>query len=164
MWLMATYEELGDHRRAEALAINAAGTDPDLLAVLADTRHERGDRAGAERPYRHAAENGDEHGLHALGQIYEQDGERELALEWYDQAADAGNPNAEIGRVRMLEATGQTKEAWRRALEAANAQNDYALRALQKCRPEDHVLQHVVFFGLEPDGSPSQPWDIAALV
>lgn len=77
---------------------------PSAMVNLGLLYHDEGDSVGAIALYRRAAEAGDAYAMYNLGGMYE-DGEgveqsRELATEWYRQAATLGDEDA---RARLTE-------------------------------------------------------------
>ncbi|MEV5508739.1 helix-turn-helix domain-containing/SEL1-like repeat protein [Streptomyces orinoci] len=123
-------EAYGNAPEAERLYRRAADAgDMSALTGLAVMYERAGDPQGAERFAQRAAAAGNTFGLILVGQLREQAEDLEGAERMYRRAADAGNPGGLMGMGQLREQAGDTEGA-----------------------------EQLRRFGLEVDGSPSQPW------
>ncbi|WP_086682100.1 helix-turn-helix domain-containing/SEL1-like repeat protein [Streptomyces pseudogriseolus] len=147
--LAAMRERAGDLDGAEALARQAADHGhPGTLITLAAMREKAGDQDEAEAFYQQAADHGHPGALMRLAAMREKAGDRDEAEAFYQQAADHGNPGALMRLAEMREKAGDRDGAEALARQAAD---------------RGHRLMVVVFrrrwpYGLDPDGTPSLPW------
>ncbi|MCD9879191.1 tetratricopeptide repeat protein [Streptomyces guryensis] len=146
-------EVLGEQAQAEELYRRAVelGDGSSLLSLLA-IRERSGDHADAEAMARQAAEAGDPGNLLYLAELRGTVGDTIAAeaLAW--EAAGYGYPLALAHLARMAEQAGDTAKAESLALLATNAGDVNAIHFLSENRAR--LWPH----GLEPDGTPSNPW------
>ncbi|MGW0703035.1 hypothetical protein ACWD0A_27715 [Streptomyces sp. NPDC002867] len=148
-------EEAGDREGAETLARQAAHHgNTSALVGLCQMREKAGDREGAETLARQAAHHGNTRALDLLARMREEAGDREGAETLARQAAGHGNTAALYDLAWMREEAGDREGAETLARQAADhgnaeAQVDYDLwEALERLWP----------YGLDPDGTPTPPW------
>ncbi|MEV7190417.1 helix-turn-helix domain-containing protein [Streptomyces sp. NPDC093510] len=178
-------EAAGDLQDAEALYRQAADQgDTNALVLLAAMREKAGDREGMERLLWQAANDGDTDALLRLVLMRRAGGDREGAEALARQAADLGDTRALTVLAEMQEATGDREGAEALARQAAAQGGTNALVRLAEMREEaadrqrlirqtaDHggihashhsieiqeALQRMWPYGLEPDGTPTPPW------
>ncbi|WP_042492509.1 helix-turn-helix domain-containing protein [Streptomyces avermitilis] len=181
-------EEAGDREGAEALARQAADRgNTDVLCRLAQVREGAGDREGAEALFRQAADRGNTDVLCRLAQVREGAGDREGAEALFRQAADRGNTDVLYRLAEMREEAGDREGAEALARQAADRGNTDVLCRLAQVREEagdregaealfrqaaDRGSTHVLYrlaemrevlrrqwpYGLDPDGTPTPPW------
>ncbi|WP_184920817.1 SEL1-like repeat protein [Saccharothrix ecbatanensis] len=97
---------------ADMLWRRAADRDRTTALILAaDARERAGDRAGAERHFRHAAAAGDAYALTRLARIREQAGDHAGAEVLLRRAVDAGHPPARVELAQMRVQAGDRAEA-----------------------------------------------------
>ncbi|MGY4907727.1 transcriptional regulator [Streptomyces sp. 900116325] len=103
----------GDREGAERLYRRLAETgDEQALAHLVDAHMEAGDHAGAETLLREAAAGGSTAALIRLGRLrWEQAGDSEAAEALYRQAELAGDFDAWVPQVELLESRGEHEES-----------------------------------------------------
>ncbi|MEV0487582.1 hypothetical protein AB0I69_44145 [Streptomyces sp. NPDC050508] len=154
-------EEAGDRVGAETLARRAADCgDTDALALLARTRERAGDREGAEDLYRQAAARGDTDALALLARMRERAGDREGAEDLYRQAAARGDTDALYLLATLREEAGDREGAETLARQAADRggtdvpYRPFATSNFNRWWPH----------GLDPDGTPTSPWQPAVSV
>ncbi len=161
VWLRAM---AGDREGAEELAQQAIGmgNSVDILSVLAKMWERAGLREAAERLYAQAAQAGDPTALRRLAWLREAAGDRESAEALAQQAADNGSGSALYGLAMMREWAGDQEDARVLARQVADAgwsftfgldKSDWRLFGERTIKPE-----HWWPYGLEPDGSPTSPW------
>ncbi|MET9888431.1 hypothetical protein ABZZ20_36015 [Streptomyces sp. NPDC006430] len=186
--LAAMREKAGDREGAEALAYQAAdhGT-PRALYDLAVIREEAGDREGAELFLRQAAERGNTDVLSSLANLLAEDGNWEGAETLYRQAADHGDTDALDYLAVRREEAGDREDAEALAYQAADHGSTDTLYKLAQRREEtgdrdgaELLLRQAVDYGitatafgqvampevlfrlwpngLDPDGTPTPPW------
>ncbi|NUP51274.1 MAG: hypothetical protein HOW97_28775 [Catenulispora sp.] len=181
------WADRGRWAEAERLAVHAAGRgDGFALAALAEKRAKAGGWDEAERltnlaaelghPFHlgalagqlahadrweraesfadQAAKLGETWGLRALGTIREGAGDQADAARFFRKAAGFGDSEASGRLADILAKSGQWQEAERFALRAANLRG--GLHAIDQLRISAGMER--VKFGLEPDGSLSEPW------
>ncbi|MEU3344237.1 tetratricopeptide repeat protein [Streptomyces sp. NPDC006700] len=140
-------EEAGDRDDAEALCRRAADESAIAMFSLAQMRDRAGDQDGAEALYRQAADNGDIPAMLVMAQMREESGDRDDAEAFYRQAADNGSTDAIRRLAAMREKAGDPYGAEALYRQAAdNGNSNLNLRALWP-------------YGLEPDGTPTLPWE-----
>ncbi|MPY36758.1 helix-turn-helix domain-containing protein [Streptomyces adustus] len=149
-------EEAGDRAGAETLARQAADHGKtNALTYLAWIREEAGDWAGAETLARQAADHGDTNALVRLAGIREEAGDRAGAETLYRQAADHGDTYSLARLAEMREEAGDRAGAETLARQAADhGQTDVLLPVAKQWK----VLNGLWPYGLEPDGTPTAPW------
>ncbi|MEU2951036.1 hypothetical protein [Streptomyces xanthochromogenes] len=180
-------EEAGDREGAEALAQQAADHGyTDALTHLAVRREAAGDPAGAEALARQVADRGDTDALVRLAVRREGVGDREGAQALLREAADRGNTDALVRLAEMWEPAGDGEGAHALLHEAADRGNTNALFRLAVRRdrardregaqallrkvadygdtayPVKRLLSRLCPYGLNPDGTPTPPWQASA--
>ncbi|MGQ4464686.1 hypothetical protein ACN6LC_003797 [Streptomyces violaceoruber] len=141
------HESSGDLVTAEAHYQRASDAGiPDGRLNLARMREQAGDRNAAEALAQEAADAGDTSVLTALARIREQAGDTETADALAVQAAEAGNTSALIAVARMREASGNQDTA------------EILYRRVANYGGLWDFLQERWPHGLNPDGTPTQPW------
>ncbi|MFC4062903.1 hypothetical protein ACFOWE_31830 [Planomonospora corallina] len=155
-------EWAGDLREAEHLAQAAAAAgDTTALRHMAERRERIGDAEGAERLAQAAAAAGDPSALQDLSGIREQAGDHQDAERLAYAAADAGNTSAFHNLIEQREQAGDRQGAERLAYAAADAGDASALWNLARLRMQtiaDERWKDLLRFGLEADGTISDPW------
>ncbi|WP_242432982.1 hypothetical protein [Streptomyces sp. Root264] len=140
-------EEAGDTVGAERLFRQAADhANTDALFHLAVRREEAGDTVGAERLFRQAADHGSTGALFHLALIREAAGDREGAENLALEAADHGDTEAPYRLVMRREEAGDREGAGRLLQQAVD----------HGCT--DDILETLWPHGLDPDGTPTPPW------
>ncbi|MGW5609355.1 tetratricopeptide repeat protein [Streptomyces sp. NPDC003753] len=143
-------ERAGNREGAEDLAQRAADAGhADALGDLAMMRERSGDRREAVTLAQRAAYAGKPSTLSALAKKREEAGDRESAEDLYIQAANAGDHSALCEMARIRESLGdreRAKDLYRQAADAGVARNI------------DHKLRRWWPYGLDPDGTPTPPW------
>ncbi|MDX3697712.1 hypothetical protein PV726_47600 [Streptomyces europaeiscabiei] len=161
VWLRAI---AGDRDGAEGLAQQSIGrgNSVEILSGLAKMWEEAGLREAAERLYEQAAEAGDPMALRRLAWLREAAGDRESAEALAQQAADSGSGSALYGLAIMREWAGDREDAQALARQVADAgwsfalgfdKSDWRLFEERTVKPE-----HWWPYGLDPDGTPTSPW------
>ncbi|MFE2473192.1 helix-turn-helix domain-containing protein [Streptomyces mirabilis] len=174
-------ERGGDREGAEALYQQAADNgDTNALVQLAALRERSGDTDGAESRARQAAAVGDTEGLILLGQLRERTGDEDSAETLYQEAVNAGDTSAMVQLAQLREKRGDREGAERLVQRAANVGHTAALiqlahlreglgnltgaedlyRQAADCgRPVYTVSLNRWPWGLDPDGTPTLPWE-----
>ncbi|MCG7522985.1 sel1 repeat family protein [Streptomyces sp. OfavH-34-F] len=156
-YLAAMREEAGDRDGAETLARQAADHgDTYTLTHLAKMREEAGDRERAETLYQQAADHGDTYALTHLAKMREEAGDRESAETLYRQAADHGDTGVLTYLAKMREEAGDRDGAETLYRQAADHGNIYALT--HPGEPSS-IFHRLWPYGLDPDGTPTSPWE-----
>ncbi|MET7312783.1 helix-turn-helix domain-containing protein [Streptomyces sp. NPDC005571] len=154
-------EAAGDQEGVERRLRQAADLgDTDALVRLAWMREAAGDRKGAEGLARQAADHGNTNAMDGLIWMRmeaepEVAGDRNLAEGLARQAADHGNANALVRLAVMREEAGDRKGAELLLRQAADCGGIYAQHRSIEI-PE--TLRRMWPYGLEPDGTPTLPW------
>ncbi|WP_367323626.1 hypothetical protein [Streptomyces sp. HUAS ZL42] len=170
----------GDREAAEALLRQATEAGhTSALIDLARMREKDGDREGADTLYQRAADAGHTSALVILMQMREEDGDREGAESFYQRAADAGHTNALAILMQMREKAGDVESAESLLIHAAENGHTNAMVKLARRLERDgdvdraeSLLRRTADFGdawrfsrdgrwpygLDPDGTPTQPW------
>ncbi|WP_432071852.1 helix-turn-helix domain-containing protein [Streptomyces wuyuanensis] len=144
-------EEAGDQEGAETLARQAADLGHTRVLVhLAEIRHKAGDREGAEALYRRAADHGSISALGSLVMLREEAGDQEGAETLARQAADYGDTRVLVHLAELREEAGDREGAEVLYRQAA----DRGSTALINTRVLERLWPH----GLDPDGTPTPPW------
>ncbi|MCX4971051.1 hypothetical protein OHA98_41300 [Streptomyces sp. NBC_00654] len=149
-------EEAGDRDGAETLARQAANHgDTGTLTHMAERRVEAGDWEGAEALARQAADHGDTGALNYMAVMREHAGDREgaEALAW--QAANHDDIWALTRLAKMREHAGDREGAEALARQAADHGDTGALTHPEG--PPD-IFNRLWPYGLDPDGTPTFPW------
>ncbi|WP_333739765.1 hypothetical protein [Streptomyces sp. IBSBF 2806] len=153
----------GDRDGAEALYRQAADAGSGAaLTRLAVVRGEAGDLEGAATLAQQAANTGNTGALMSVADLRQKAGNRKDAEALYRQAADAGSQIALIRAAGMWEDAGDSASADALMHQCANAGETAALHVPAWVSwAEDRRLLPVQRwpFGLDPDGTPSAPWD-----
>ncbi|MEU9709208.1 helix-turn-helix domain-containing protein [Streptomyces sp. NPDC047967] len=179
--LMMMREDAGDREGAEAIARESTEAGFSLcFTILAQMRDEAGDPESAEAVAREAADGGDISPLLDLWRDRLDAGNLEGAESAFRQAAEANGGPTPAHLARNLEEAGDREGAETLALQIADAGDFYILRDLERMRVEvgdqeglDALYRHAADaghlrsmlgrerwkHGLDPDGSPSSPWD-----
>ncbi|MEU3163781.1 hypothetical protein [Streptosporangium sp. NPDC006930] len=127
------------------------------LTFLAQVSEEDQNREQAEQMYQAVADSGGIMGLALLAYARERSGAQEEAERLALRVADAGLPVA----LRTLAELRQAAEDWKGAesvaRQAADAGAPEVLMSLTQKQAEP-TQQHLLRYGLEPDGSISDPW------
>ncbi|GAA1327113.1 hypothetical protein GCM10009647_064730 [Streptomyces sanglieri] len=182
-------EEAGDRDGAETLARQAAGLGGhDALARLVMVRGMAGDRDGAETLARQVTDLGGTYALTRLATLLKMGGNRDDAETLYRQAADHGDPDALTHLAVMREEAGDRDDAETLYRQAADHGDPDALYLLAEMREEagdrdgaetlyrqaaDHgdrdapylpvepsdIFNRLWPYGLDPDGTPTSPWE-----
>ncbi|MER7782323.1 helix-turn-helix domain-containing protein [Streptomyces albidoflavus] len=176
-------EAAGNPEDAETLAQKGATQGrADGLYRLAVMRDEAGDEEEAEHLYQRAADHGNDAALYRLAVMRDEAGDEEEAEHLYQQAADHGNAAALYRLAITREAAGDREGAETLALEAAGHQDTEAPYRLVMMREEagdkegaqrllrqtvdhgitDEILETLWPHGLDPDGTPTPPWEPSA--
>ncbi|MET7816632.1 helix-turn-helix domain-containing protein [Streptomyces sp. NPDC005395] len=146
--------EVGDREGAEHLVRQAADHgSAGILSHLAEMREQAGDREGAEHLARQAADHGDTRALFYLAMMREQAGDREGAKHLARQAADHGDTRALSHLAMMREQAEDREGAEHLARQAADLGTDDIRGA-----PLGQTFTTRWPDGLDPDGTPTQPW------
>ncbi|WP_373561408.1 hypothetical protein [Streptomyces sp. rh34] len=150
-------EAAGDREGAETLARQAADLgDSHALALLVMARGMAGDRDGAETLARQVADHGDTYALTRLATLLEMGGDRDGAETLYWQAADLGDHGALTNLAVMREEAGDRDGAETLYRQAADHGDPDALTNLGE--PSD-IFNRLWPYGLDPDGTPTSPWE-----
>ncbi|MFJ8556962.1 helix-turn-helix domain-containing protein [Streptomyces microflavus] len=179
--LMMMLEHAGDREGAEAVARESTDAGFSLcFTILAQMRDEAGDPESAEAVAREAADDGDISPLLDLWRDRIDAGNLEGAESAFRQAAEANGGPTPAHLARNMEEAGDREGAEALALQVADAGDFYILRDLERMRGEagdqeglDALYRHAADaghlrsllgserwkYGLDPDGSPSSPWD-----
>ncbi|MFF5336940.1 hypothetical protein [Streptomyces sp. NPDC013181] len=156
--LAAMREEAGDQDSAETLYRQAADHGSvKALTHLAAMREEAGDRDSAETLYRQAADHGSVKALTHLAMMREEAEDRDSAETLYRQAADHGNVEALTYLAMMREEAGDQDGAETLYRQAADHGNIYAVTP-PPGEPSG-ILHELWPYGLDPDGTPTSPWE-----
>ncbi|MFF7535126.1 hypothetical protein ACFZB2_39550 [Streptomyces bobili] len=180
LYLLAVMREARRREEAKRLLQQAADHgNARALHRLARRRERAGDREGAERLLQQAADHGDDDALYFLARRREEAGDKEEAERLLQQAADHGNIAALSDLALVREAAGDPEGADTLALKAAGHNtDDDALYRLIRMREEagdregaERLLRQAVDqgsisesletlwpYGLDPDGTPTPPW------
>ncbi|MBK3642772.1 hypothetical protein JHN46_19205 [Streptomyces sp. MBT33] len=110
-----------------------------------------GDGQAAERLALQAANRGNIHALLRLASLREETGDGQAAERLALQAANRGNTAVLFRLASLREEAGDREAAERLALQAANRGNN--------SHPEMTLLGKLWPYGLDPDGTPSPPWE-----
>ncbi|GHD76282.1 helix-turn-helix domain-containing protein [Streptomyces goshikiensis] len=152
-------ERTGNLDAAEFFYQQAAesGHAPSLVQ-LARLREAAGNPDAAETLYQQAIDAGYTYALFPLARLREEAGDPDAAETLYQQAASATSPATLIRLARTREKAGDSDAAealYRRLVDIghANAPLHPAMRVLGGMKVEDRWP-----YGLDPDGTPSQPW------
>ncbi|WP_327388875.1 helix-turn-helix transcriptional regulator [Streptomyces sp. NBC_01207] len=156
--LVVVRERAGDREEAEALARQAAADhgDTEALYQLAEMRERAGDREEAEALARQAAGHGDTMALCLLAGIRERAGDWGSAESLFRQAAGHGDTNALYHLAVVRERAGDREEAEALARQAAG--HGYTGTLLYRQPGMWELLSRLWPYGLEPDGTPTPPW------
>lgn len=171
---------VGDRDRAEALVYRAAGSGfYDAYVELAWQHQQAGDLESAKALYEKAAGADHADALSELAAIHEKAGNHQQAESLAALAADAGRGDAIGHLVVAREESGSFDRATELARRAAASGHPEVLLELAELReeagssvdveylyreaadaacPMDPVLKAIWPHGLNPDGSPTQPW------
>lgn len=181
--LAIVQEAAGDPDDAETLAQQAAAHGrADGLYRLAVSREEAGDEEGAEHFVRQAADHGSSDALYRLAVRQDEAGDKKGAERLFKQAADHGNATALFQMALIREAAGDLEGAETLALKAADHRDPEAPYRLIMMREEagdregakrllrqtvdhgitDEILETLWPYGLDPDGTPTPPWEPSA--
>ncbi|MGW7487566.1 hypothetical protein [Streptomyces sp. NPDC054786] len=173
-------ERTGDIGAAEAFYQRAADAGYRVaLVTLGWIRETSNDLVTAEAHYQRASDAGIPDGRMNLARMREQAGDRDSAEALARQAADAGDTSVLVALARMREQAGDKKAAEALAVQAAEAGNTSALVAVAQMREASgnqdatevlyrcvadfgglwQFLQERWPHGLDPDGTPAQPWE-----
>lgn len=176
-------EAAGDPDDAETLAQKAAAHGrADGLYRLAVSRDKAGDEEGAEHFVRQAVDHGSSDALYRLAVRQDEAGDKKGAERLFKQAADHGNAAALFQLALIREAAGDPESAETLALEAADHHDPEAPYRLIMMREEagdgegakrllrqtvdhgitDEILETLWPYGLDPDGTPTPPWEPSA--
>ncbi|MFF7233249.1 sel1 repeat family protein [Streptomyces sioyaensis] len=142
----------------------AAAGDTHAMFLLVQMREHEGDRQGAEQAAQEAADAGDTRVLLQLAEIREKAEDNTSAGRLYERVADPGNSGllfhsiTALSRLVRLREKARDREGAERAVrQAANA----GIRGLGNGSLEWQDMRSRACglwpYGLEPDGSPSQP-------
>ncbi|MFG2586502.1 hypothetical protein [Streptomyces malaysiensis] len=174
-------ERHGDLKGAQALYQQAADNgDPKALTQLVILREHRGDLESAETLARQAAESDAAEGLMLLAQFRERNGDENSAENLYQEAVNAGNTAAMAQLAQLWEKRGDTQTAEMLVQRAASAGHTAALTQLAHLREglgnlisADDLYRQAADcgrpvytvslrrwpWGLDPDGTPTLPWE-----
>ncbi|MFG3384674.1 helix-turn-helix domain-containing protein [Streptomyces sp. NPDC047999] len=177
-------EEAGDREGAEFLARQAANHGcTDTPVFLVQRRLEAGDWESADRMCQLAVDHGEPDALMRLARMREQAGDREGAEFLARHAYDHGDPDARLFLAWMRERAGDAVGAEALFREAAERGSTQALEGLANMREEagdwpgaevlyrkaadrgyeaSTALKKLWPFGLDPDGTPTPPWQDGA--
>ncbi|TLQ41955.1 helix-turn-helix domain-containing protein [Streptomyces marianii] len=143
------WEWAGDQEGAQALARQVLGNTNELVS-RGFRLEEAGDREGAEAIYWRAADLGNPYALVGLAFGLEEAGDREGAEALARQVADRGNTDALVGLAEMRERAGDREGAQALARQVA----DHGPTGVSNTC----VLERLWPYGLDPDGTPTPPW------
>ncbi|WLQ69382.1 SEL1-like repeat protein [Streptomyces glycanivorans] len=147
--LVGLRERHGDLEGAEALAHNAAtSNDTEGFILLAQMREGSGDEDSAESLYQEAVNAGDTAAMVQLAQLWEKRGDAHSAERLVQRAADLGHTAALVQLAHLREGLGD--------LSGADA---LYLQAADTGRPVYTVSLNRWPWGLDPDGTPTVPWE-----
>ncbi|MFJ9749581.1 tetratricopeptide repeat protein [Streptomyces chartreusis] len=174
-------ERDGDAEGAEAAYQRAADSgDTAALVQLVGLRERSGDADGAETCARLVADLGETEGLMLLAQLRERTGDENSAETLYQEAVDAGDSSAMVQLAQLWEKRGDSEGAERLVQGAAEVGHTAALiqlahlreglgnvsgaevlyRQAADCgRPVYRVSLNRWPWGLDPDGTPTLPWE-----
>ncbi|MGW1768926.1 hypothetical protein ACWCQL_33395 [Streptomyces sp. NPDC002073] len=173
-------EKAGDCEGAEEVARQAAESGHlDVLVCLADLRLRlgSGDREGAESLVRQAADKGSIEAMIFLARLRKTSGDHKQSEVLYRQAAENGHSYAMVSLAQMLEELGDGEKAEAVARQAASRGNPNALLVLAEARKAHGPAAATSLareatdagagiglndewpHGLDPDGSPTPPWN-----
>jgi hypothetical protein len=179
--LARTREKRGDNKGAEALYQQAADNgDTNALVKLVGLRERNGDKEGAEALARQAADINDTEGLILLAQLRERSGDEDGAENLYQEAVNAGDTAAMVSLAQLWEKRGDGQNAEGLVQRAADLGHTAALvqfahlreglgdlsgaealylQAADSGRPVYTVSLNRWPWGLDPDGTPTLPWE-----
>ncbi|WP_405525727.1 transcriptional regulator [Streptomyces avidinii] len=161
--LARTHERAGNHREADEYTHQAATAGaPNAFHSLSRMRYNAGMHAEALRTAQQSLAFGTAQ-LNALGGLaflLEKAGDHTGAEQLNQLALDAGYTNALVSRARTLEAAGNKPGAEAAARQAADAGNRGGIDAINELRHPETQGWYTKLWpdGLEPNGTPSQPW------
>ncbi|MFD8736567.1 helix-turn-helix domain-containing protein [Streptomyces sp. NPDC059618] len=180
--LVSFWRHVGDRERAETLAHRAVGAGHyDAIVELAWQYQQSGENAAAITCYEEASEAEHADALAELALMRERAGSTEEAEILAVRAAEAGRPDALSELVSARENGGSPSSAEELARRAAASGHPEVLIELAETREEnsprrgaehlylqaadaagapDAVLTAIWPYGLDPDGTPAQPWAI----
>ncbi|MFF9490287.1 tetratricopeptide repeat protein [Streptomyces sp. NPDC014676] len=148
-------EVVGDREGAETLYRQVTdGGAPEALYRLAVLRDVVGDREGAETHYRQAADQGSTRALYRLAEMREEAGDREGAEALARQAAADGYFDALAHLAEMREEAGDREGAETLYRQAA----DHGVGRGPLEKPAKTIPIRRWPNGLDPDGTPTPPW------
>ncbi|MDX3644417.1 hypothetical protein [Streptomyces sp. MB09-02B] len=124
-------------------------------------REEAGDRQGVEILTRQAADHGDTNTLDHLAEMRDKAGDGEGAKALLRQAADHGSTYALARLAVIQEDAGDREGAEILARQAADQGDTYALSRLAVMPA---VFNRLWPDGLDPDGTPTVPWQPSVYV
>ncbi|WP_369263530.1 helix-turn-helix domain-containing protein [Streptomyces sp. R35] len=182
--LISFWWHVGDCERADTLARRAVSAGHyDAIVELAWQHQQSGERTAAIAFYERALEAEHPDALTELALIREEAGDHEDAELLAVRAVEAGRPDALSELVRARENDGSPKAAEELARRAAASGHPEVLIELAEKREENSPLRGVEHLyrqaadaagaldpaltviwphGLDPDGTPTQPWSISA--
>jgi hypothetical protein len=144
-------------------------THPDDLTNLAEAADNRRRDRWAYHFWHKAADTGNTKALVELAQLRKQSAAERLHQEIADvvwlagrarQAADTGD-NKALALIRIREEAGDRVGAERLLRQAADAGNTKIL-LLFLIRKQEQGMEGILWpYGLDPDGTPSAPWDLS---
>ncbi|MFD0287706.1 tetratricopeptide repeat protein [Streptomyces lutosisoli] len=150
----------GDVDGAETLYRQAADNGhTHALFRLAEMRKEVGDRDGAESLYQRVADSGHTYALVRLAEMREEAGDADEAEVLYHQAANTSKPSGLIRLARLREEAGDLDGAEVLYRRLADGGQTAALLHPSMMLRGDMGLKDRWPYGLDPDGTPSQPWE-----
>ena len=129
----------------------AAGSDPACSAA-------GGEKAEDERLARLAADAGDPRAILLLAQRREADGDQAEAERLYQMVIDTGDTWAMALLARKHEQAGKHAEVERLARLAADVGDPAMLKDLALRNAHTTDWRQMLLYGLEADGSTSEPW------
>lgn len=161
LYKVAEMRELaGNHQEAMELIERAADArDARALTRLARMREQTGDWRGAETLYLRAADNEESNALTSLVEMHEKARGRWDYETVSRRVADA-EWNIFMSLAEMRDSAGDEPGADDLARRSADAGDTEPLIAIAHARSQDGdpVAASVLRYGLNPDGTPSQPW------
>ncbi|MEV3989063.1 transcriptional regulator [Streptomyces sp. NPDC049837] len=152
--------ETGNPAEAERLAQLVVETgSPRGWILLGAIQEKHGNLRRAADLYSKAARAGDASALIQLAVLWEEHGEHAEAERLARHALDARDPDGVIRLARMRKESGDDIGAERLARQAADA--GYAFWLQRKATSEiSPLLQPLWPYGLDPDGAPSDSWQL----
>ncbi|GKQ38497.1 hypothetical protein [Streptomyces sp. A012304] len=129
-------------------------THPDDLSNLTKAAEDRHRLQWGHHLLQRAADHGIAYALYRLAGMREQAGDRDGAKDLYRQASDHGDITALYCLAEMRDEAGDRDGAETLARQAADYGDTFALVR----QAERNILNRLWPYGLDPDGTPTSPW------